>query len=57
MTTPNTGDTVTIDYVLKRTDGQEVGNTAQVGPQEMQLETSKPSRSRATRHLVHAAMK
>ena len=37
MTTPNTGDTVTIDYVLKRTDGQEVGNTAQVGPQEIQL--------------------
>ena len=27
MTTPNSGDTVTIDYVLKRTDGEEVGNT------------------------------
>lgn len=37
MTTPNTGDTVTIDYVLKRTDGQEVGTTAQVGPQEITL--------------------
>ena len=37
MTTPNSGDTVTIDYVLKRGDGQEVGNTAQAGPQEIQL--------------------
>ena len=37
MTTPNSGDTVTIDYVLKRTDGQEVGNTAQVGPQDITL--------------------
>ena len=37
MTTPNNGDTVTIDYVLKRGDGQEVGNTAQAGPQEIEL--------------------
>jgi FKBP-type peptidyl-prolyl cis-trans isomerase 2 len=37
MTTPNTGDTVTIDYVLKRSDGEEVGNTAQAGPQQVQL--------------------
>ncbi|KWV94437.1 MULTISPECIES: FKBP-type peptidyl-prolyl cis-trans isomerase [unclassified Erythrobacter] len=37
MTTPNTGDTVTIDYVLKRTDGEVVGDTAQAGPQEIQL--------------------
>ncbi|MBO6767933.1 MAG: FKBP-type peptidyl-prolyl cis-trans isomerase [Erythrobacter sp.] len=37
MTTPNTGDTVTIDYVLKRTDGEVVGDTGQAGPQEIQL--------------------
>ncbi len=37
MTTPNTGDTVTIDYVLKRSDGQEVGNTQQAGPQAITL--------------------
>ena len=37
MTTPTTGDTVTIDYVLKRGDGQEVGSTAQAGPQDIQL--------------------
>ena len=37
MTTPSSGDTVTIDYVLKRTDGEEIGNTAQVGPQDIQL--------------------
>ena len=37
MTTPTNGDTVTIDYVLKRGDGQEVGNTAQSGPQDVQL--------------------
>ena len=37
MTTPNNGDTVTIDYVLKRGDGQEVGNTAQTGPQDITL--------------------
>ena len=37
MTTPSNGDTVTIDYVLKRGDGQEVGNTAQVGPQQVQI--------------------
>ena len=37
MTTPNNGDTVTIDYVLKRGDGEEVGTTAQTGPQDLQL--------------------
>ncbi len=37
MTTPNNGDTVTIDYVLKRGDGEEIGNTSQTGPQEIQL--------------------
>lgn len=37
MTTPNNGDTVTIDYVLKRTDGEIVGNTQEVGPQQIQL--------------------
>lgn len=41
MTTPNNGDTVTIDYVLKRGDGQEVGNTAQIGPQEITLGTGQ----------------
>ncbi|EDL47807.1 peptidylprolyl isomerase [Erythrobacter sp. SD-21] len=37
MTTPNSGDTVIIDYVLKRGDGAEIGNTAQTGPQEITL--------------------
>ena len=37
MTTPNSGDTVTIDYVLKRGDGEIIGNTADVGPQQVQL--------------------
>ena len=37
MTTPNSGDTVTIDYVLKRTDGEEVGNTQQAGPQDITI--------------------
>ena len=37
MTTPNSGDTVTIDYVLKRTDGEEDGNTQQAGPQDITI--------------------
>ena len=37
MTTPKNGDTVTIDYAIKRSDGQEVGNTSQTGPQQVQL--------------------
>ena len=37
MTTPTNGDTVTIDYVLKRGDGEVVGNTEQVGPQQVEL--------------------
>ena len=37
MITPNSGDTVTIDYVLKRTDGEEVGNTQQAGPQDITI--------------------
>ena len=37
MTTPNSGDTVTIDYVLRRGDGEIIGNTEQVGPQQVQL--------------------
>ena len=37
MTTPNNGDTVTIDYVLRNGEGQEVGNTAQAGPQQVTL--------------------
>lgn len=37
MTTPNNGDTVSIDYVLKKSDGQVVGNTEQVGPQDVQI--------------------
>lgn len=37
MTTPNNGDTVKIDYVLRRGDGEVVGNTQAVGPQEITL--------------------
>ena len=37
MTTPNNGDTVTIDYVLKRGDDEIIGNTEEVGPQQVQL--------------------
>lgn len=37
MTTPSNGDTVTIDYVLKRCDGEVVGNTEEAGPQQVQL--------------------
>ena len=37
MTTPNIGDIVTIDYILKRGDGAVVGNTADVGPQRITL--------------------
>lgn len=37
MTTPNSGDTVTIDYVLRRGDGEIIGNTEQVGPQQVQI--------------------
>jgi len=37
MTTPNNGDTVTIDYVLRKGDGAVVGTTQQTGPQEFRL--------------------
>ena len=37
MTTPNTGDTVTIDYTIARTDGQVVGTTQEAGPQRITL--------------------
>ena len=37
MASPSSGDTVTIDYVLRRGDGAEIGNTAQAGPQEITL--------------------
>ncbi|NNC58752.1 MAG: peptidylprolyl isomerase [Erythrobacter sp.] len=37
MTTPNNGDTVTIDYVLRRGDGEIVGNTQETGPQQVTL--------------------
>ena len=37
MTNPKNGDTVTIDYVLRRSDGEVVGNTAEAGPQDIQL--------------------
>ena len=37
MTTPNNGDTVTIDYVVKTGDGQQVGTTAEAGPQDSKL--------------------
>lgn len=41
MTTPNNGDTVTIDYTLKKSDGEVVGNTAEVGPQQIELGTGQ----------------
>ena len=37
MTNPKNGDTVTIDYVIHRTDGEVVGNTQEAGPQDIQL--------------------
>ena len=37
MTTPNNGDTVTIDYVIKNGEGQQVGTTAEAGPQQVVL--------------------
>ena len=37
MTTPNTGDTVSIDYVLRRGDGEVIGDTANLGPQDVTL--------------------
>lgn len=37
MTTPKNGDTVTIDYVLRRSDGEVIGDTQQEGPQDIQL--------------------
>lgn len=37
MSTPNNGDTVTIDYIVKKSDGTVVGNTEQTGPQEVKL--------------------
>ncbi|NVD45558.1 FKBP-type peptidyl-prolyl cis-trans isomerase [Qipengyuania atrilutea] len=37
MTTRTNGDTVTIDYVLRKSDGEVVGNTQQVGPQAVEL--------------------
>ena len=33
MSTAKNGDTVTIDYTVSRSDGQEVGNTNESGPQ------------------------
>ena len=37
MTTPNNGDTVTIDYAIRRGDGQEVRSTAPAGPPQVTL--------------------
>ena len=37
MPTPNNGDTVTIDYVVRKSDGAEVGSTAEAGPQDITL--------------------
>ncbi len=37
MTTPNNGDTVMIDYVLRKGDGEIVSSTEEVGPQELTL--------------------
>ncbi len=41
MTTPNNGDTVSIDYVLRRSDGEVVGDTQGQGPQAIQLGTGQ----------------
>lgn len=37
MTTPTNGDTVTIDYVLRRGDGAVIGTTEEAGPQDITL--------------------
>lgn len=37
MAIAKTGDTVTIDYVVKKNDGTIVGNTDETGPQEIKL--------------------
>lgn len=37
MTVPKNGDTVSIDYVLRRGDGEIVGHTQEVGPQDIQI--------------------
>lgn len=37
MTTPNNGDTVSIDYTLKKSDGTVVGSTADLGPQDITI--------------------
>ena len=37
MPTPANGDTVSIDYVLRRGDGEVVGTTEEQGPQDIQL--------------------
>ena len=41
MTTPNSGDTVSIDYTVTKTDGTIVGNTTQTGPQDITLGQSQ----------------
>lgn len=35
MTTAKHGDTVSIDYIVSRSDGQVVGDTQETGPQEI----------------------
>ena len=37
MSTAKTGDTVTIDYTVKKSDGTVVANTAESGPQDLTL--------------------
>ena len=37
MPTPTNGDTVSIDYVLRRGDGEVVGTTEEMGPQDIEL--------------------
>ena len=37
MPTPANGDTVSIDYVLRRGDGEVVGTTEEMGPQDIEL--------------------
>ena len=41
MSTAKNGDTVTIDYTVSRSDGQEVGNTNESGPQDITLGTGE----------------
>jgi len=41
MTSPKQGDIVSIDYVVRKSDGTVVGNTAEQGPQDIKLGTGQ----------------